>query len=406
MRTQSHLKSYSKPEAAEITSTREILARLATAETARTVSHAVIVGNAMLSSYFSPLISSSLNSVFSTIATAATYGRTPEKIRNARLEDLQMLITKIRPLFTTSEMQALFADSASYQESRKQFEKLDRKYSCLLETKSKPFRYLIFAIGFIGTLYFILRLLQENHEAIWTEAMPMIFMMFLMSYSNYQSHQDLLMCSRKDYQELIEALIVFQTKMLEEVPILKMVMTLEQMKKEMEECEERLRELSVEVPKIRKIEVGGVRESKGEEKSLLECVESRLQNLVAERDEGAEKIQKQKEIDLRNAIFNERRIIVEQRTKLELQNIQRRYTNIFTEIQTSLKKLWYTQKSYREACKKLHQFFEKLMPTQLAEIDDDGITNVLAKRLPDMSHSPEDIVESSSPIAIESGVRI
>src|SRR3989339_2061973 len=267
----------------EAPKSREFLSSLATAETARTASHIIIAGNAMLSSSASPLLSSSLNSIFSSVATAITYGRTPQKIQQARLEDLKMLIESIRPLFST-EIKTFFAESDSYQKLKKQFETLQEKYSAALESKPKTFQYLILAIGFIGSLFFSYRLVEDNDELNWTETIAVLGMIGMTSYSNVHSHRDLVMCSRKDYQEFIEALIIFQIKMFDEVPILKVMATLEQTKKEMNECIEELKRLGIEIPKTREADEGGVEESKGAGKSLAELAEAKLQSLAEERD--------------------------------------------------------------------------------------------------------------------------
>src|SRR3989339_118534 len=276
-------RSESEAKTTEISVAQKVLDQLATAETARTASHIIIAGNAMLSSSVSPLVSSSLNSIFSSVATAITYGRTPQKIQQARLEDLKMLIESIRPLFST-EIKTFFAKSTSYQTLKKQFEMLDKKYSSRIESESKTFRYLMLAIGFIGSLYFVARLVQDNDELNWTETIAVLGMIGMMSYSNVHSDRDLVMCSRKDYQEFIQALIIFQIKMFDEVPILKVMATLEQTKKEMNECIEELKRLGIEIPKTREADEGGVEESKGAGKSLAELAEAKLQSLAEERD--------------------------------------------------------------------------------------------------------------------------
>jgi len=150
------------------------------------------------------------------------------------------------------------------------------------------FRYLILAIGLVGLLYFVAQLLQDNDELNWVEIISVLGMIGMMSYSNIQSHRELVMRSKKDYQEFIETLIQFNTHVIEEVPLLKIVATLEQMKKEMEECMRELNELGVETSEIRETDEGGVEESKGAEKSLMQRVEERLQSLIEERDKEIE----------------------------------------------------------------------------------------------------------------------
>src|SRR3989339_475248 len=353
-------RSESEAKTTEISVAQKVLDQLATAETARTASHIIIAGNAMLSSSVSPLVSSSLNSIFSSVATAITYGRTPQKIQQARLEDLKMLIESIRPLFST-EIKTFFAESDSYQKLKKQFETLQEKYSAALESKPKTFQYLILAIGFIGSLYFAARLVQDNDELNWTETIAVLGMIGMMSYSNVHSHRDLVMCSRKDYQEFIEALIQFNTHVIDEVPVLKVITTLEQTKKEMEKCEEELRELGVEMPEICEAEVtkeGGVEESKGAEKSLMERVEERLQNLMKGKEQEAKKIKETGVAQIRKT--QEGSTIIEQAIREEIQKAHRRYQQDLVQILKVLERLENLQVKHNAAVEKVQKFCEEL----------------------------------------------
>ena len=343
----------------EAPKSREFLSSLATAETARTASHIIIAGNAMLSSSASPLLSSSLNSIFSSVATAITYGRTPQKIQQARLKDLKTLLENSRPLFAL-EMQTFFAESTSYQKLKKQFEALDQKYFAALESEFKTFQPLMLAIGSIGVFYFVARLLQENagSDALtWIEAAFMISIISLMGYSNFQSHQNLLMCSRKDYQEFIQALIIFQIKMFDEVPILKVMATLEQTKKEMNECIEELKRLGIEIPKTREADEGGVEESKGAGKSLAELAEAKLQSLAEERDNEIEEIQQQKEVKLTQVITLDRREEIEQEIK-EAKKVRRlEYQENYLKLISLLETFNTTIKNYQIAFEQLLDFY-------------------------------------------------
>ena len=334
----------------EVPTSREMF----TAETVRTASHVMIAGNALLSAHLSPLLVSSLNSLFSTLATSITYGRTPEKIQSARLKDLQTLIINIRPLFEKPEMPIFFAKSTSYQTLKKQFEMLDKKYSARIESESKTFRYLMLAVGLIGSLYFSARLLQENLDSgalTWIEATFVISIMSLMGYSNVHSHRELVMCSRKDYQEFVQVLILFNTQVVEEIPILRIMSTLEQTKKEMESCEEELRELVVETSE----EGNGVEESKGDEKILLPQVESKLQSLMREKDRKTEKIQQQKETKLQGVIASAERIAIEQQAKKDADKIVHEYQQTVVKILDSLKKL----QSLQIKCTTIYEEFLK-----------------------------------------------
>ena len=349
-------RSDKKPATEEAPKSREILSSLATAETARTASHIIIAGNAMLSSSASPLLSSSLNSIFSSVATAITYGRTPQKIQQARLKDLKTLLENSRPLFST-EMKTFFAESTSYQKLKKQFEALDQKYFAALESEFKTFQPLMLAIGSIGVFYFVARLVQDNDELNWTETIAVLGMIGMMSYSNVHSHRDLVMCSRKDYQEFIQALIIFQIKMFDEVPILKVMATLEQTKKEMNECIEELKRLGIEIPKTREADEGGVEESKGAGKSLAELAEAKLQSLAEERDNEIEEIQQQKEVKLTQVITLDRREEIEQEIK-EAKKVRRlEYQENYLKLISLLETFNTTIKNYQIAFEQLLDFY-------------------------------------------------
>ena len=359
----------------EVPTSRERLFSLATAETARTASHVMLAGNAMLSSSVSPLLASSLNSIFSTLATSITYGRTPEKIQSARLKDLQTLIINIRPLFEKPEMPIFFAKSASYQTLKKQFEMLDKKYSARIESESKTFWYLMLAIGFIGLLYFVVRLSQESDELTWAEAIPMILIMLSMGYSNFHSHEELVMRSRKDYQEFIEALIQFTTHVTDEVPILKVIATLEQTQKEMEACAQELRKLGVEMPEIREADESGVEESKGAEKSLVERLEERLQSLLGEKEQEIAKAQKNASTRLETMPEQKEAIGKKLKSIREEQqlNYQRRSYQLIAAVEVFNR----TFEKYQLALEQLSQacaaFKEKVFPCQ---IDADSLQNL------------------------------
>jgi len=177
------------------------------------------------------------------------------------------------------------------------------------------FRYLILAIGLVGLLYFVARLLQDNDELNWVEIISVLGMIGMMSYSNIQSHRELVMRSEKDYQEFIETLIQFNTHVIEEVPLLKIVATLEQMKKEMEECMRELNELGVETSEIREADEGGVEESKGAEKSLMQRVEERLQSLLKESTQEIERTNQRMCSELGSEISREKRDSIEKQAK-------------------------------------------------------------------------------------------
>ena len=349
-----------------------------TAETVRTASHVMIAGNALFSAHLSPLLVSSLNSIFSTLATSITYGRTPQKIQQTRLEDLKVLIENSRPLFA-AEMQIFFAKSTSYSILKKQFEKLDKKYSARLESEQNIFRYLILAIGFIGLLYFVARLLQEKTNSnvfAWIETAFVISLMSLMGYSNVQSHRELVMRSRKDYQEFVQILILFNTQVVEEIPILKIVFNLEQTKNGMEECVKELRDLGVAMPEIR--EAGcGVEESKGAEKSLVQRVEAKLHSLIEERDKEIEELQRQKEVDLTQALTLERKEAIEQELKDAKEEQQLNYQRRSYQLIAAVENFNRTSEKYQLALEQLSQacaaFKEKVFPCQ---IDADSLQNL------------------------------
>src|SRR3989339_2139684 len=353
----------------EVPTSRDMFSSLTTAETARTVSHVMIAGNALLSAHLPPLLSSSLNSLFSTLATAITYGRTPEKIQTMRLEELRILLTNIRPLFTP-DMKTFFAESISYSTLKKQFENLNQKYSARIESESKTFRYLILAIGLVGLLYFVARLLQDNDELNWVEIISVLGMIGMMSYSNIQSHRELVMRSEKDYQEFIETLIQFNTHVIEEVPLLKIVATLEQMKKEMEECMRELNELGVETSEIRETDEGGVEESKGAEKSLMQRVEERLQSLVKEKKLEIKHIEQEMRSNLEREISQEGKNSIEQKMRERTQEIELGYHQVLNEILGALKILKNLQVTYDSTYEVL-QKFKRSEQTALehAEID-------------------------------------
>ena len=363
-----------KPETEEVPTSREMF----TAETVRTASHVMIAGNALLSAHLSPLLVSSFNSIFSTLATSITYGRTPQKIQQTRLEDLKVLIENSRPLFA-AEMQIFFAKSTSYSILKKQFEKLDKKYSARLESEQNIFRYLILAIGFIGLLYFVARLLQEKTNSnvfAWIETAFVISLMSLMGYSNVQSHRELVMRSRKDYQEFVQILILFNTQVVEEIPILKIVFNLEQTKNGMEECVKELRDLGVAMPEIR--EAGcGVEESKGAEKSLVQRVEAKLHSLIEERDKEIEELQRQKEVDLTQALTLERKEAIEQELKDAKEEQQLNYQRRSYQLIAAVENFNRTSEKYQLALEQLSQacaaFKEKVFPCQ---IDADSLQNL------------------------------
>ena len=396
-------RSDKKPATEEAPKSRETLSSLATAETVRTASHIIIAGNAMLSSSVSPLVSSSLNSIFSSVATAITYGRTPQKIQQARLEDLKMLIESIRPLFST-EIKTFFAKSTSYQTLKKQFEMLDKKYSSRIESESKTFRYLMLAIGFIGSLYFVARLVQDNDELNWTETIAVLGMIGMMSYSNVHSHRDLVMCSRKDYQEFIEALIQFNTHVTDEVPILKVMTTLEKTKKEMESCEEELRELGVEMPKIREADEGGVEESKGEEKSLAQRVEERLQSLVEERNKEIKEISIRTNLELARTTLTEEEIAARERSKKAMHNAWHQYRNTATSIKSCIRKLQNLHMKYHRASEELRELHEKFIHAVPVNINEEDIVT-LERKFPDDEPIPEETTVTLSAVS-EFGLRI
>jgi len=196
-------------------------------------------------------------------------------------------------------------------------------------------------------------------------------MIGMMSYSNVQSHQELVMRSKKDYQEFIEALIQFNTHVIEEVPILKIVTTLEKTKKEMESCEEELEELGVEMPEIREADEGGVEESKGEEKSLMQRVEERLQSLVGEKNKEAKEIQQKMISDLEYIVSEEDKNSIKQQAEKDIQRVHSRYEHSSILIQSCLKKLWFIQKKYRTAYEELRTKCEKFSLFRSLEIGDD-----------------------------------
>ncbi len=396
MRTQSDKKLKTE----KVLTSRDMFSSLATAETVRTASHVMIAGNALFSAHLSPLLSSSLNSIFSTLATSITYGRTPQKIQQARLEDLKMLIENSRPLFAP-EMQIFFAKSASYQTLKKQFENLNQKYSARIESESKTFRYLILAIGLVGLLYFVARLLQDNDELNWVEIISVLGMIGMMSYSNIQSHRELVMRSKKDYQEFIETLIQFNTHVIEEVPLLKIVATLEQMKKEMEECMRELNELGVETSEIRETDEGGVEESKGAEKSLMQRVEERLQSLVKEKKLEIKHIEQEMRSNLEREISQEGKNSIEQKMRERTQEIELGYHQVLNEILGALKILKNLQVTYDSTYEVL-QKFKRSEQTALEHAEIDALERrfSLAKSL---SESAEEIISAST---IEVGIRI
>ena len=396
MRTQSDKKLKTE----KVLTSRDMFSSLATAETVRTASHVMIAGNALFSAHLSPLLSSSLNSIFSTLATSITYGRTPQKIQQARLEDLKMLIENSRPLFAP-EMQIFFAKSASYQTLKKQFENLNQKYSARIESESKTFRYLILAIGLVGLLYFVAQLLQDNDELNWVEIISVLGMIGMMSYSNIQSHRELVMRSKKDYQEFIETLIQFNTHVIEEVPLLKIVATLEQMKKEMEECMRELNELGVETSEIRETDEGGVEESKGAEKSLMQRVEERLQSLVKEKKLEIKHIEQEMRSNLEREISQEGKNSIEQKMRERTQEIELGYHQVLNEILGALKILKNLQVTYDSTYEVL-QKFKRSEQTALEHAEIDALERrfSLAKSL---SESAEEIISAST---IEVGIRI
>src|SRR3989339_1295799 len=387
----------------EASKSREFLSSLATAETARTASHIIIAGNAMLSSSASPLLSSSLNSIFSSVATAITYGRTPQKIQQARLEDLKTLLENSRPLFST-EMKTFFAESTSYQKLKKQFEALDQKYFAALESEFKTFQPLMLAIGSIGVFYFVARLVQDNDELNWTETIAVLGMIGMMSYSNVHSHRDLVMCSRKDYQEFIEALIQFNTHVIDEVPVLKVITTLEQTKKEMEKCEEELRKLGVEMPKIREADEGGVEESKGEEKSLAQRVEERLQSLVEERNKEIKEISIRTNLELARTTLTEEEIAARERSKKAMHNAWHQYRNTATSIKSCIRKLQNLHMKYHRASEELRELHEKFIHAVPVNINEEDIVT-LERKFPDDEPISEETTVTLSAVS-EFGLRI
>jgi len=202
---------------------------------------------------------------------------------------------------------------------------------------------------------------QDNDELNWTETIAVLGMIGMMSYSNVHSHRDLVMCSRKDYQEFIEALIQFNTHVIDEVPVLKVITTLEQTKKEMEKCEEELRELGVEMPEICEAEVtkeGGVEESKGAEKSLMERVEERLQNLMKGKEQEAKKIKETGVAQIRKT--QEGSTIIEQAIREEIQKAHRRYQQDLVKILKVLERLENLQVKHNAAVEKVQKFCEEL----------------------------------------------
>jgi len=395
-----------KPETEEVPTSREMF----TAETVRTASHVMIAGNALLSAHLSPLLVSSFNSIFSTLATSITYGRTPQKIQQTRLEALKTLIENSRPLFAT-EMPIFFAKSASYQTLKKQFEMLDKKYSSRIESESKTFWYLMLAIGIMGAFYFVARLLQDSDDLNWVEIISVLGMIGMMSYSNVQSHRELVMQSRKDYQEFIHALINFQTQMFDEVPILKIIFDLEQMKKEMEECMRELNELGVETSEIREADEGGVEESKGAEKSLMQRVEERLQSLLKESTQEIERTNQRMCSELGSEISREKRDSIEKQAKERIQEIEHTYYRELEEILDTLKSLKKLQVTYNNGYETLQRFYEKFKRPEQTTLDAAEI-NALKRRFSlkkghsTAGSSPESAEETISPATIEVGIRI
>jgi len=359
----------------EASKSREFLSSLATAETARTASHIIIAGNAMLSSSASPLLSSSLNSIFSSVATAITYGRTPQKIQQARLKDLKTLLENSRPLFAL-EMQTFFAESTSYQKLKKQFEALDQKYFAALESKPNTFRYLIFLIGLVGSLYFIVRLFQDSEGLNGIETISVLGMMLMMSYSNVHSHRDLVMCSRKDYEEFVDTLIQFNTQAMDEVPILKAMITLEKTKLEIKDCIKQLNELVTD-----ESAEGSAEERKGDEvallagreENLMPRVKGKLHYLVNERNQRVREIQQQKDDDLRNETSSEIIVKIEQATERRKQTAQNKYQKKAGPILSLLEKLTTLQTKHDKASEEIQEFYEVLRYPELLGIHQDEI---------------------------------
>jgi len=368
-------RSESEAKTTEISVAQKVLDQLATAETARTASHIIIAGNAMLSSSASPLLSSSLNSIFSSVATAITYGRTPQKIQQARLKDLKTLLENSRPLFST-EMKTFFAESTSYQKLKKQFEALDQKYFAALESKPNTFRYLIFLIGLVGSLYFIVRLFQDSEGLNGIETISVLGMMLMMSYSNVHSHRDLVMCSRKDYEEFVDTLIQFNTQAMDEVPILKAMITLEKTKLEIKDCIKQLNELVTD-----ESAEGSAEERKGDEvallagreENLMPRVKGKLHYLVNERNQRVREIQQQKDDDLRNETSSEIIVKIEQATERRKQTAQNKYQKKAGPILSLLEKLTTLQTKHDKASEEIQEFYEVLRYPELLGIHQDEI---------------------------------
>ena len=226
-------------------------------------------------------------------------------------------------------------------------------------------------------------------------------MIGMMSYSNIQSHRELVMRSEKDYQEFIETLIQFNTHVIEEVPLLKIVATLEQMKKEMEECMRELNELGVETSEIRETDEGGVEESKGAEKSLMQRVEERLQSLVKEKKLEIKHIEQEMRSNLEREISQEGKNSIEQKMRERTQEIELGYHQVLNEILGALKILKNLQVTYDSTYEVL-QKFKRSEQTALEHAEIDALERrfSLAKSL---SESAEEIISAST---IEVGIRI